>query len=203
VSRAIGSGGINIRLASRLAEYEIDVYRDIAADEEDVEIEEFADALPMSIIDRLQEIGCDTAKAVMELSLDELERRTGFDSEVAEGVMIVIEAEFEEPEEFEGLEMAEIEEEEEVAPEGSGEEAETAPVQPEGETDVEEASTETEVTSEEEEPTGEDAAPVEDAETPDRAQETAPAAATDEPDAEETTPASAEGGEPSSEEKAV
>jgi N utilization substance protein A len=203
VSRAIGSGGINIRLASRLAEYEIDVYRDIAADEEDVEIEEFADALPMSIIDRLQEIGCDTAKAVMELSLDELERRTGFDGEVAEGVMIVIEAEFEEPEEFEGLEMAEIEEEEQVAPEGSGEEAETAPVQPEGETDVEEASTETEVTSEEEEPTGEDAAPVEDAEAPDRAQETAPAAATDEPDAEETTPASAEGGEPSSEEKAV
>ena len=107
VSQAIGRGGINIRLASRLAGYEIDVYRDIAADEEDINIEEFGDDLPDSIISRLKEIGCDTAKAVMELSVDELQRRTGFDQEVAEGVMIVIEMEFEDFDELEGFNEAE------------------------------------------------------------------------------------------------
>jgi N utilization substance protein A len=95
VSKAIGRGGINIRLASQLTEYEIDVFREIAASEEDVEISEFSDELPEEIIKRLQEIGCDTARAVMELSNDELVRRSGMEPIVAEQVMRVIQAEFE------------------------------------------------------------------------------------------------------------
>ena len=127
VSQAIGRGGINIRLASKLTGYEIDVYRDIAADEEDVDIEEFADELPLSIIERLKEIGCDTAKAVLELSVDELQRRTGFERDVAEGVTIVLEMEFEEfdDEYDDGLEEEELELEDEGV--GEGEELEASP----------------------------------------------------------------------------
>ena len=99
VSQAIGRGGINIRLASKLCGYEIDVYREIAEDEEDIDIEEFGDELAEETVQRLKEIGCDTGRAVMELSLDELQRRTGFARDTAEGVMQVIELEFERGEE--------------------------------------------------------------------------------------------------------
>lgn len=95
VSKAIGRGGINIRLASLLTGYEIDVFREIAASEEDVEISEFSDELPPEIIARLQEIGCDTARAVLELSPEELVRRSGLEPIVAEQVRLVISAEFE------------------------------------------------------------------------------------------------------------
>lgn len=95
VSQAIGRGGINIRLASRLCGYEIDVYREIAEDEEDIDIEEFADELARDTVDRLKAIGCDTGKAVLELSVDELKRRTGFDDETAGRVVKVIKWEFE------------------------------------------------------------------------------------------------------------
>ena len=95
VSQAIGKGGVNIRLASQLTGYEIDVYREIPADEEDIEIEEFADALEEETIDKLKRIGCDTGKAVLELSPSELSRRAELERETAERVLDIIETEFE------------------------------------------------------------------------------------------------------------
>jgi N utilization substance protein A len=94
VSLAIGRGGQNIRLASRITGYEIDVYRDIAEDEEDVEIEEFSDVMPPEVIQRLKDIGCDTAKAVLELSEDELARRSGLEKETSEKILLLMRAEF-------------------------------------------------------------------------------------------------------------
>ena len=99
VSQAIGRGGINIRLASRLAGYEIDVYREIAEDEEDVEIDEFADAFSPETLEKLRNIGCDTAKQVVELSVDELMRRSGLEQDRAQHVLETIRLEFEEEEE--------------------------------------------------------------------------------------------------------
>ena len=101
VSQAIGRGGINIRLASAMAGYEIDIYREIAADEEDIEIGEFADELAPETVQRLREIGCDTAKAVLELSPEELMRRSGLEPEVALRILRIIQAEFEDEEEGE------------------------------------------------------------------------------------------------------
>ncbi len=103
VSQAIGRGGINIRLASALTGYEIDVYREILEEEEDVEIEEFADELDPDTLKKLRDIGCDTAKQVLELSPEELMRRAGLEPEVAQRVLAIIRAEFEdEEEELEG-----------------------------------------------------------------------------------------------------
>ncbi len=99
VSKAIGRGGINIRLASLLTGYEIDVYRQISDEEEDIEIGEFADELTLETIQKLRDIGCDTAKAVMELSVEELSRRAGFELDHAKRVLSVIKAEFEDEEE--------------------------------------------------------------------------------------------------------
>jgi N utilization substance protein A len=101
VSQAIGRGGINIRLASRLTGYEIDVYREIAADEEDIEIDEFADAFAPETLEKLHNIGCDTAKQVLELSIDELIRRSGLEHETAQHVLDTIKLEFEDEEEEE------------------------------------------------------------------------------------------------------
>ncbi len=98
VSQAIGRGGINIRLASRLAGYEIDIYREIPADEEDVDIDEFADVFDEDTLRRLRDIGCDSAKAVLELSIEELIRRSGLDTAMAVEVVQVIKAEFDEEE---------------------------------------------------------------------------------------------------------
>lgn len=95
VSQAIGRGGINIRLASALTQYEIDVYREISADEEDVDIGEFADELPIEVVERLRAIGCDTAKVVLELSVDELARRSGLEKDMAKHILAVLKAEFE------------------------------------------------------------------------------------------------------------
>jgi transcription termination/antitermination protein NusA len=98
VSLAIGRGGQNIRLASKLTGYEIDVYRDIADDEEDVDILEFGDVIPSEILQRLKEIGCDSAKAVLELSEDELARRSGLQRVQAEKILLLMRAEFTEDE---------------------------------------------------------------------------------------------------------
>ncbi|PAP77679.1 transcription termination factor NusA [Rubrivirga marina] len=95
VSMAIGRGGQNIRLASMLTGYELDVYRDIKSDEEDVDIDEFSDAIPPEIIQRLKDIGCDTAKAVLELQPSELARRTELTEEQAQKITWLMEAEFE------------------------------------------------------------------------------------------------------------
>src|SRR5690606_9235580 len=93
VSMAIGKGGVNIKLAGRLSGFEIDVYRDIKDDEEDVEIDEFADVLPAAVIERLKAIGCDTARAVLELSPEELGRRAEFERDDALKIIRLMEAE--------------------------------------------------------------------------------------------------------------
>ena len=95
VSMAIGRGGQNIRLASALSGYELDVYREIGDDEEDVDIEEFEGELGGEIISRLRSIGCDTAKAVLELSVNELSSRAGFSSDLADHIIGLMRAEFE------------------------------------------------------------------------------------------------------------
>ena len=97
VSQAIGKRGVNIRLASKLTEYEIDVYRDIPEDEEDIEIEQFGDVLSAETIEALKLIGCDTGKAVLELKAEEMARRAGepIDEENAERIIEIIETEFE------------------------------------------------------------------------------------------------------------
>jgi len=96
VSQAIGKGGVNIRLASQLTGFEIDVYREIPADEEDIDIEEFGDELTEETISKLKRIGCDTGKAVLELSVDELARRAELNRDTAERVLDIINTEFEE-----------------------------------------------------------------------------------------------------------
>lgn len=94
VSQAIGRGGINIRLASALSGYEIDVYREIADDEEDIEIGEFSDEIDAEILQRLRDIGCDTARAVLELSMEELMRRAGLEENQARLIHRIIRSEF-------------------------------------------------------------------------------------------------------------
>jgi len=96
VSLAIGKGGLNIRLASQLTGYEIDVYRESAGeDEEDVNLEEFADEIEGWIIDELKAIGCDTAKSVIDLTIEDLVKRTDLEEETIQEVMKVLNAEFE------------------------------------------------------------------------------------------------------------
>ena len=95
VSLAIGKGGHNIKLASRLTSFEIDVYRDSEEDVEDVDLEEFADEIEHWIIDELKAIGCDTAKSVLDLSKEDLVKRTDLEEETIEEVIAILEAEFE------------------------------------------------------------------------------------------------------------
>lgn len=75
VSKAIGKGGVNIRLASKLAECEIDVYREVE-EEDDIDINEFKDDFGVEIINMLHDIGCDTARSVLDLDKEEIVRRT-------------------------------------------------------------------------------------------------------------------------------
>jgi N utilization substance protein A len=96
VSLAIGKGGHNIKLASKLTGYEIDVYRDSDIDVEDVDLDEFADEIEGWIIDEFKAIGCDTAKSVLELSKEDLEQRTDLEIETIEDVLRILRAEFEE-----------------------------------------------------------------------------------------------------------
>lgn len=95
VSLAIGKGGHNIKLASKLTGYEIDVYREGAVDVEDVDLEEFADEIEDWIIDELKAIGCDTAKSVLEIEVDELIKRTDLEKETILEVFKILQAEFE------------------------------------------------------------------------------------------------------------
>lgn len=98
VSLAIGKGGSNIKLASQLTGFEIDVYRNNARYEEidDVDMDEFRDEIEEWIIDALKSIGCDTARSVLSLSVDELLRRTDLEEETIREVMRVLKAEFDE-----------------------------------------------------------------------------------------------------------
>lgn len=95
VSLAIGKGGLNIKLASKLTGYEIDVYRDAEVDEEDVALDEFRDEIEEWIIEELKAIGCDTAKSVLDISADELIRRTDLEEETVREVLSILKAEFE------------------------------------------------------------------------------------------------------------
>lgn len=97
VSLAIGKRGVNIKLASRLVGYEIDVYReneDETQDEVDIDLDEFADEIEPWMIDELKKIGCDTAKSVLALSDDELVRRTDLEEESIVEIRKILESEF-------------------------------------------------------------------------------------------------------------
>jgi N utilization substance protein A len=95
VSLAIGKGGHNIKLAGKLTGYEIDVYREGAEDIEDVDLDEFGDEIDGWIIDQLKAIGLDTAKSVLELTKEELLKRTDLEEETVDEVLNVLKSEFE------------------------------------------------------------------------------------------------------------
>ena len=95
VSLAIGKGGYNIKLASKLVGYEIEVFRDSDEDYDDVALQEFNDEIEQWVIDELIKIGCDTAKSVLALSKEELMNRTDLEEETIDHVIKVLEAEFE------------------------------------------------------------------------------------------------------------
>ncbi len=97
VSLAIGKSGTNIKLASQLTDYEIDVFRNTQEIEiDDVDLDEFADEIEEWVIDAFKAIGCDTARSVLALSLDELVRRTDLEEETVKDVLRVLAEEFEE-----------------------------------------------------------------------------------------------------------
>ena len=97
VSLAIGRKGVNIKLAQELTSLTIDVFRDNEGEPEeyDIDLDEFSDEIETWIIDELKRIGCDTARSVLDLTVDELERRTDLERETIEEVKKVLEAEFE------------------------------------------------------------------------------------------------------------
>ncbi len=95
VSLAIGKGGLNIKLASQLTGYEIDVYRESDGDDEDVNLEEFADEIESWVLDELKAIGCDTAKSVLNLTVEDLVKRTDLEEETIRELIDVLKAEFE------------------------------------------------------------------------------------------------------------
>lgn len=95
VSLAIGKQGLNIKLAARLTGYEIDVFRESDEQEYDIDLDEFSDEIDGWILDELKGIGCDTAMSVLELSVDELVRRTELEEETVKEIMNILRAEFE------------------------------------------------------------------------------------------------------------
>ena len=95
VSLAIGKGGHNIKLASKLEGYEIDVYREGAEDIDDVDLDEFTDEIDDWILNELKSIGCDSAKSVLDLSKDDLVKRTDLEEETVDEIMKILSSEFE------------------------------------------------------------------------------------------------------------
>ena len=98
VSLAIGRGGTNIRLASKLVSMEIDVYRDDIEIEDDIELDQFSDEIEAWVIAELKKIGCDTAKSVLKLTKEELVSRADLEVETAEHILNVLQKEFEDEE---------------------------------------------------------------------------------------------------------
>jgi transcription termination/antitermination protein NusA len=95
VSLAIGKGGLNIKLAGQLTGYEIEVYREPDnEDEEDVSLDEFADEIEGWVIDELKAIGCDTARSVLKLTVNELVKRTDLEEETIKDVVNILRSEF-------------------------------------------------------------------------------------------------------------
>jgi len=97
VSLAIGRRGVNIKLACELTGFDIDVFRDNEGEVEefDIDLEEFSDEIETWIIDELKRVGCDTARSVLNLNAEELERRTDLEKETIADVRKVLQAEFE------------------------------------------------------------------------------------------------------------
>lgn len=96
VSLAIGKGGLNIKLAGQLTGYEIEVFRDkIMEDEEDVSLDEFSDEIDSWILDEFKAIGCDTAKSVLNLTVEDLVKRTDLELETVKEVVEILKSEFE------------------------------------------------------------------------------------------------------------
>ncbi|MCK5855884.1 MAG: transcription termination/antitermination protein NusA [Bacteroidales bacterium] len=95
VSLAIGKGGHNIKLAGKLTGYEIDVYRDSEEDMEDVDLNEFSDEIDAWIIEEFRNVGCDTAKSVLDIGVEELVRRTDLEEETVKSVVDILKSEFE------------------------------------------------------------------------------------------------------------
>ncbi|NCP44866.1 MAG: transcription termination/antitermination protein NusA [Flavobacteriales bacterium CG18_big_fil_WC_8_21_14_2_50_32_9] len=95
ISLAIGKGGHNIKLAGKLVGFEIDVYRDMDDDADDVALDEFSDEIEPWVIEALKSIGCDTAKSVLELEVDDLVKRTDLEIETIEDVINILKQEFE------------------------------------------------------------------------------------------------------------
>jgi N utilization substance protein A len=95
VSKAIGKGGHNIKLASKLTELEIDVYREGAEDIDDVDLDEFTDEIDDWIIDELKAIGCDSAKSVLEIGKADLVKRTDLEEETIDEIIKILSSEFE------------------------------------------------------------------------------------------------------------
>ena len=95
VSLAIGKGGTNIKLASMLVGKDIEVFRELEEEEEDVLLSEFTDEIDGWIIDALKGIGCDTAKSVLALSVQDIVKRADLEEETAIEVQRILKAEFE------------------------------------------------------------------------------------------------------------
>ena len=103
VKKGIGKGGCNIRLAGMLVGKEIEVWRELPAaddmeDEEDVLLSEFDDVIEGWIIEKLQSIGCDTAKSVLALSAADIAKRADLEDETVEEILDILRAEFEDEE---------------------------------------------------------------------------------------------------------
>lgn len=96
VSLAIGKGGLNIKLASKLVGYEINVFRELEESEfDDVDLDEFTDEIEEWVIDELKRIGLDTARSVLALNREELIRRTELEEETVDEVLDILKQEFE------------------------------------------------------------------------------------------------------------
>ena len=95
VSLAIGIGGMNIKLASMLTEYQIDVYRDIQEDDEDIYLDEFSDEIEGWVIESLKSIGCATAKAVLNTPKEILVEKADLEENTVDEVISILKSEFE------------------------------------------------------------------------------------------------------------
>ena len=99
VSLAIGRGGLNIKLASKLVEYEIDVYRDVDEEEYDIDREEFADEIDSWVLDALKNVGYDTARSVLGVSNKDLAARADLEVETVQELKKILRTEFDDEEE--------------------------------------------------------------------------------------------------------
>ncbi|MDR0866063.1 MAG: transcription termination factor NusA [Candidatus Symbiothrix sp.] len=96
VSLAIGKGGLNIKLASMLTEYVIDVFRDVDIDGEDIYLDEFSDEIEAWVIDSLKNIGCYTAKNVLSMNRSEIIEKSDLEENTVDEVLAILKSEFEE-----------------------------------------------------------------------------------------------------------